>query len=137
MTHEEKQRRKAEKLNVPIFEEMPEGWTISKGARTAPVGFIWINNKKSLFDKERKTALLKDAKYWNFYDSKKKYIIKDTVANAYYMGGGEWTIFYNCASRYATLKEAKKECRYIVKINKPIKLDDLEISETLEGEQNQ
>lgn len=60
MTYEEKQRAKAAALGVPIYDKMPEGWTESAGALTAPSGYKWINNKKSLFSKDRKKALLKE-----------------------------------------------------------------------------
>ena len=60
MTYEEQQRKKAESKGVPIYDKMPKGWTVSVGALTAPAGYTWINNKKSLFSKERKSALLKE-----------------------------------------------------------------------------
>lgn len=63
----------------------------------------------------------------------KKYIIKDLIYNAYYLGGGEWTILVNCAQQYNTEKEAKKIMHYIIAVNKPIKLKDLKLIE-VEGE---
>ena len=36
-----------------------EEWKPVEGALTAPNGFIWISNGKSIFDPEYKTALLK------------------------------------------------------------------------------
>ena len=51
----------AEKYDVKIYREMPEGWKITAGALTAPRGVVWINNGKSLFKGERKAAFLVDA----------------------------------------------------------------------------
>lgn len=42
-----------------IVLEMPIGWKVLKGATTAPCGFIWVYNGKSLFGGERESALLK------------------------------------------------------------------------------
>jgi hypothetical protein len=44
---------------VTILNEMPKGWKVNEKATTAPVGYKWINNGKSLFSGERKIALLK------------------------------------------------------------------------------
>lgn len=44
---------------VKIVNEMPKDWIITEGATTAPNGYEWINNNRSMFDGERKTALLK------------------------------------------------------------------------------
>lgn len=44
---------------IKIVDKIPEGWIITEGATTAPVGYKWINNNKSMFSGERKTALLK------------------------------------------------------------------------------
>jgi len=38
---------------------MPEGWKEIRGATTAPSGYVWINNRKSIFSKEYRHALLK------------------------------------------------------------------------------
>ena len=43
-----------------IFSSMPDGWRICHGA-SAPRGYAWINNGKSLFSKEYRHALLKTA----------------------------------------------------------------------------
>ena len=43
----------------PVYEKIPKGWTELKGSLTAPAGYKWIYNKKSLFSGERKLALLK------------------------------------------------------------------------------
>lgn len=59
----------------------------------------------------------------------KKYIIKDLVYNAYYLGGGEWTICRLCAQQFATIEQAEKEIKWIIKVNKPIKKSDLKIIE--------
>lgn len=44
---------------VPVMHEIPQGWKITRGAQTAPKGYEWIDNNKSRFGGERKTALLK------------------------------------------------------------------------------
>lgn len=43
-----------------VFNKLPNGWSIVKGATTAPVGYRWIHNGKSRFSKERKLAFLKE-----------------------------------------------------------------------------
>ena len=63
----------------------------------------------------------------------KKYIIKDLIYNAYYLGGGEWTICRLCAQQFATIEQAEKTKKYIIAINKPIKVSDLKTIE-IEGE---
>lgn len=63
----------------------------------------------------------------------KKYIIKDLIANAYYLGGGEWTICRLCAKQYATKEQAEQTIKYIIAVNKPIKKSELKIIEN-EGE---
>ena len=42
-----------------ILNELPKGWRLIKGAQTAPVGYVWVNNNKSRFSKEYQHALLK------------------------------------------------------------------------------
>lgn len=44
---------------VEILEEVPEGWTITEGTLTEPIGYRWCSNGKSRFGGERKTALIK------------------------------------------------------------------------------
>ena len=44
---------------VKIFTSMPDGWKYVKGALTAPNGYKWIYNGKSIFGDEYKQALLK------------------------------------------------------------------------------
>lgn len=44
---------------VKVFYQMPDGWKEIKGALTAPNGYIWIFNRKSIFSKEYQQALLK------------------------------------------------------------------------------
>lgn len=50
----------AEKHNVPIYEEMPEGFHINEGALTAPVGAKWIKDNGSVLEKTVKRGLLLD-----------------------------------------------------------------------------
>ena len=45
--------------DVPVYDEMPEGWKEIEGALTAPNGYVWIWNCKSRFSKEFRHALLK------------------------------------------------------------------------------
>ena len=45
--------------DVPRYDEMPEGWKEVQGATTAPNGYVWIWNCKSIFSKEFRHALLK------------------------------------------------------------------------------
>lgn len=42
-----------------IVREMPEGWSVVKDALTAPPGYVWIHNRKSLFSGEYQSALIK------------------------------------------------------------------------------
>lgn len=44
---------------VKVLNEMPNGWRVIQGAITAPRGYKWVNNGKSLFSKEYEHALLK------------------------------------------------------------------------------
>lgn len=44
----------------PVYEKLPEGWIILKGATTAPKGYKWIRSTKSIFDKNKKLAFLKE-----------------------------------------------------------------------------
>jgi hypothetical protein len=45
--------------DVPIYDAMPEGWVEIRGATTATNGYVWINNRKSIFTKEYRHALLR------------------------------------------------------------------------------
>jgi hypothetical protein len=45
--------------DVPRYDEMPPGWKEIRGATTAPNGYVWIWNCKSIFSKEFRHALLK------------------------------------------------------------------------------
>ena len=44
----------------PVYETLPNGWIILKGATTAPCGYKWISNNKSRFSGARKLAFLKE-----------------------------------------------------------------------------
>lgn len=44
---------------VKVFNQMPTGWKETKYAMTAPNGYIWIYNGKSIFSSENQHALLK------------------------------------------------------------------------------
>ena len=43
-----------------VYETLPDGWIILKCATTAPKGYKWIRNTKSIFDKNKKLAFLKE-----------------------------------------------------------------------------
>lgn len=43
-----------------VYNTLPRGWKVLKGATTAPSGYRWIHNGKSCFSKERKLAFLKE-----------------------------------------------------------------------------
>lgn len=44
--------------NVEILDKIPEGWKVRKGATTAPRGYVWIWNVKSLFSGEYRATLV-------------------------------------------------------------------------------
>lgn len=44
---------------VRVYDRKPNGWKEIEGATTAPVGYKWVSNNKSLFSGQRKTGLLK------------------------------------------------------------------------------
>ena len=46
-------------VKLDICNTMPEGFKVLNGATTAPVGFCWIYNVKSIFSEARKKALLR------------------------------------------------------------------------------
>lgn len=45
---------------VRILNKAPKGWIKNDRAVTAPNGYSWYNNGKSMFSGERETALVKD-----------------------------------------------------------------------------
>ena len=47
---------------VPVYDIMPYGWKEIRGAATAPIGYVWINNRKSLFSPDYRHGLLKRKK---------------------------------------------------------------------------
>jgi len=44
---------------VPFYDTLPDGWVINERATTAPSGYVWINNRVSIFSKEYRHGLLK------------------------------------------------------------------------------
>lgn len=42
----------------PVYSEVPKGWREIEGATTAPEGFKWVSNGKSMFGGEREQALV-------------------------------------------------------------------------------
>lgn len=45
--------------SVKVYYQMPTGWKEIIGAQTAPSGYVWIFNGKSIFSNEYQKALLK------------------------------------------------------------------------------
>lgn len=45
---------------IEYVDSVPEGFKKLEGAMTAPLGFTWYHNGKSVIDKDRKTILVKD-----------------------------------------------------------------------------
>lgn len=45
---------------VKVYENMPKGWRVIKGALTAPKGYVWICNGKSIFSKEYEKGYIKE-----------------------------------------------------------------------------
>lgn len=52
----------ANKNNIELFTELPNGWQILKNAMTAPVGSLLIDNMESFRSGKRKTALLMESR---------------------------------------------------------------------------
>lgn len=48
------------KRGVKIVTKVPKGYTELTNATTAPLGYTWYYNGKSLFSGERKTVLVKN-----------------------------------------------------------------------------
>lgn len=46
--------------DIEYFDEVPNGWKELKGATTAPVGYTWYTDGKSIVDKTHKTMLVRD-----------------------------------------------------------------------------
>lgn len=59
----------AKEHNVPIYEEMPEGFHINEGAMTAPDGAKWIKDNGSILQKTVNTGLLLDKEMIPHYKS--------------------------------------------------------------------
>ena len=53
------------KREIEYVEIVPKGYKKIEGAMTAPLGYTWYSNGKSLLDKERKTILVKDTQVNN------------------------------------------------------------------------
>ena len=43
-----------------VYNTLPHGWKVLKGATTAPCGYKWISNNKSRFSGERKLGFIKE-----------------------------------------------------------------------------
>ena len=48
------------KREIEYVESVPDGFKELKGATTAPLGYTWYTNGKSILDKSRKNILVKD-----------------------------------------------------------------------------
>lgn len=48
------------KREIEYVESVPDGFKELKGATTAPLGYTWYTNGKSILDKSRKSILVKD-----------------------------------------------------------------------------
>lgn len=47
-------------LKKRVIKDIPDGWKKIEGATTAPKGYSWYCNGKSLFSGEYESALVKD-----------------------------------------------------------------------------
>lgn len=45
--------------DIDVYDEMPTGWSYIKGALTAPLGYAWISNNKSILSREKRLAFIK------------------------------------------------------------------------------
>lgn len=67
---------------VKVLTRQPKGWTPIKGAMTAPKGYIWVSNNKSLLKGERKTALVQDPNYPKDWEKQKIEVMPTTSSKA-------------------------------------------------------
>lgn len=44
----------------PVKDTLPDGWKRTEGTLTAPNGYYWADNNKSLFSGDREVALIKE-----------------------------------------------------------------------------
>lgn len=47
--------------DVPFIRKIPNGWKVTESATTAPKGYVWVDNGKSRFSKERQIALVPES----------------------------------------------------------------------------
>ena len=47
--------------DVPLYDRIPDGWKRTKGAQTAPRGYVWVDNNKSMFGGERKSGMVPES----------------------------------------------------------------------------
>ena len=47
---------------IHVYDELPLGWKEIKGALTAPEGYVWIHNGRSLFGGEYRHGLIRKEK---------------------------------------------------------------------------
>lgn len=50
-------------LKEKFLNKMPKGWKEIKGAQTAPKGYVWISNGKSIFDRNYQSGLIPIKEY--------------------------------------------------------------------------
>jgi len=58
ITKKKLKTRKGE-FEYDIIDKLPDGWRVNPDATTAPNGYVWVDNKKSLFGGERESAIIK------------------------------------------------------------------------------
>lgn len=81
----------------------PKGWTKVEGATTAPNGYSWYSNNKSMFSEERESYLYKD-KPESKYDPEFEVVRKNALANGNVYGGK-----YTQKSKAEAYKEYKND----------------------------
>lgn len=67
---------------VKVLTRQPKGWTPIKGAMTAPRGYIWVSNNKSIFKGERQTALIRDKSYPESWETEPVKIMPSTATKS-------------------------------------------------------
>lgn len=50
--------QQAEAKGTAVLDHMPNGWGVIRKTNTQPVGYVWVNNRKSRFGGEYEHALL-------------------------------------------------------------------------------
>lgn len=58
-------RKNGRSATYQVANRMPKGWSRVQGATTAPSGYSWISNRKSLFGGKRRTAIIRTSALGN------------------------------------------------------------------------